>query len=152
MAIAFQILAGWFVIDMITGFYHWFIDHRKPTDFLIGKQVQDFQEHHLNQRSMEAFGLVARIWLTTLMSTPALLFAYFCLPAFWLTVFVGGVVCQQSHYWAHTRSQLRLVRWLQKLGVLISPEAHAKHHMNFERCYGILNGWSHGLVDLIVSP
>ena len=144
-----QVLAGWFVIDLITGVYHYAIDNRKPTDFFIGPQVAEFQEHHDNPRSMEQHGLIERVWLTTAASLVAVYFATLGMPWFWGTVAFGGMICQQAHYWAHCGKRPAVVRVLQQLGILISPEAHGRHHKNFERSFGILNGWSHGFLDLI---
>jgi hypothetical protein len=151
-AVVGQIVTGWFVIDLITGVYHFVIDHRKPSDPVIGGQVADFQEHHENPRSMEKCGLLARVWLPTVMALPALAFARYGLPWFWWTVFAGALVSQQAHYWAH-RGPLApwYARALQQLGVLISPDAHGRHHGDFERSYGVLNGWSHGALDLLLG-
>lgn len=151
MQIALQILVGWFVIDFITGVYHWFIDHRKPTDPIIGSQVADFQEHHNDLMSMEKHGFVSRVWLTSLMGLPCVYLATFGFPAFWYTVFAGACVCQQAHLWAHRAKRPWLVRVLQQSGVLISPSQHGRHHHDFERSFGILNGWSHGALDLCLG-
>lgn len=147
-----QILAGWFVIDLISGLYHLLIDHYvSETNPILGSQKVDFEEHHCDRRSMEKHSFVARIILTSAASTPALFFAWLGWPAFWLTMFVGGCLMQQAHYYAHYPDPPQWAKLLQQVGIFISPEAHERHHANFWRSYGILNGWSHGTLDLILG-
>lgn len=147
-----QLLLGWFAIDLVTGVYHYVMDHRKPTDWLIGGQVADFMAHHADRQSMAKASLWSRNWMNAVASLLALLFAWLW-PAsavFWVTVWLGGTISQEAHQWAHAADVPKLVRALQKVGVLISPEAHERHHSDFERCYGVLNGWSHGTLDLLL--
>lgn len=146
-----QVAFGWFAIDFLSGIYHFVIDHRKPTDPIIGKQVADFQEHHKDPHSMEKHGFWFRNWQTMLGSTPALIFACYGLPWFWVTVWLGGFVCQQVHHWAHVDSPPFFAKMLQQAGLFISHERHMDHHNDFERSYGILNGWSHGIMDLMLG-
>ena len=150
MDVVFQVLAGWFVIDLITGLWHFFIDHRKPTDPIIGSMVADFQEHHLNPLSMEPYSFFYRNYQAATVSLLALVFACFFWPWFWLAVWIGGTICQQAHHWAHSPRPWPIAI-LQQLGILISKEAHLRHHRNFERSFGILNGWSHGFLDLLLG-
>lgn len=46
----------------------------------------------------------------------------------------------------------RAVRVLQGLGVILSPSAHNMHHINFEKNFGIINGWSNPISNLVLVP
>lgn len=149
--IAFQILAGWFVIDLLTGLWHLLIDTRRDGGPLLRSQVRDFQVHHHKPTSILTHSIIARCWLTTTASLPALLFACFGAPWFWITVFVGGMLCQQAHYWSHHPRPPAIVRALQMVGVLLSPDGHARHHRDFQGAYCILCGWANGTIDQILT-
>jgi sterol desaturase/sphingolipid hydroxylase (fatty acid hydroxylase superfamily) len=54
----------------------------------------------------------------------------------------------EVHAFARDQKAPRAVRWLQSRGVLLSPEHHARHHRGaHDRVYGIVNGWSNGVLD-----
>ena len=44
------------------------------------------------------------------------------------------------------------VRLMQRLGFLLSPERHNLHHLNFERDFSSVNGWSDPLLNLVLAP
>lgn len=146
--IGLQVIAGWFLADFFTGIWHCLIDHTSPHNPVLGKMAREFQEHHADPQSMERTSFIGRNYQTVLASIPAFIFACFGWPVFWITLGIGAAVCQQAHHWSHSRRP-RVVTWLQQLGILISPEQHMRHHHNFERHYGILNGWSHRTLDFI---
>lgn len=65
-----------------------------------------------------------------------------------------GLITQLSHAAAHGRwnsspSINRLVRFLQRAGILLPPEMHRAHHTGFDGNFAILTGWSTPLLNLI---
>lgn len=46
----------------------------------------------------------------------------------------------------------RPIRIMQKLGLILDPAAHNLHHIEFEKSFGILNGWSNPVANLILVP
>lgn len=146
-----QIVVGWFVIDLLTGLYHWFVDTRRDGGPFLRGQVQDFQIHHQKPTLILTHNIFARCGLATIGSTPALLFACYGLPWFWLTVFFGGALSQQAHYWTHHPKPSRLVVILQDCGLLLSRDGHARHHKDFLGSYCILNGWANPLLDRFIA-
>lgn len=149
---AFQLLAGWFAIDLMTGCYHLLIDSLADGGWLLRTQVREFQIHHQKSTLILTHGIFARCWQTTTAGLLALVFACFGWPVFWVTVFVGAALCQQAHYWAHHPSPPRVVGWLQESGVLLRREGHARHHDGtFLRNYCILCGWADGVLNLVID-
>lgn len=145
-----QILAGWFLADLGGGLHHCLVDHLKPTVPWIGRMVMDFNEHHDNRLSMDQYSRWPSFFQSLVGGSLALIPAYFgyCPYLCW-TVLLGACLTQHAHYYAHTKERPFVVRVLQQLGIFISPEAHERHHSDFERSYGVLNGWSHGFLDLL---
>ncbi len=69
----------------------------------------------------------------------------------WMGVFVAAsMATNQFHLWAHAASVPASVRWLQRLGLVLSPERHARHHRGeFDRSYCMTSGMLNPLLDRI---
>lgn len=146
-----SLVAGWFVADMLGGLFHAFIDHVADANWpVISGVVRDFREHHDNGLSMEQYSRWPSLVMSGAAGVPFLALALFGVaPLFGLTVFAGLCLTQHAHYYSHTPAPPLWARILQQLGIFLSAECHARHHNNFYRSYGVLNGWSHGAVDLM---
>ena len=69
---------------------------------------------------------------------------------FMISSSIFGIVSQSTHLWAHIPHPPRIARWLQKMGLLVRPETHHKHHRPpFSSHFSILNGWSNIVLDRI---
>jgi hypothetical protein len=56
----------------------------------------------------------------------------------------------QIHAWAHDEDVPRLVGWLQRWGILLCRDRHARHHQGtHDRAYAIVSGWANGALDRI---
>jgi TMEM189-like protein len=55
-------------------------------------------------------------------------------------------VTNQIHAWAHGAPTQKPIRALQRAGILITPERHARHHRG-DRAYAVVSGWSNVLLD-----
>ena len=65
-----------------------------------------------------------------------------------LAASAGLFATNQIHRWAHMRRAPRLARWLQRTGLAISAEAHARHHAAaHDRAFCITSGWCNALLD-----
>jgi hypothetical protein len=54
----------------------------------------------------------------------------------------------KSQMWAHARQAPAVVCWLQRKGVILSPERHARHHRGgFDRSYCMTSGLLNPLLD-----
>jgi ubiquitin-conjugating enzyme E2 variant len=63
---------------------------------------------------------------------------------------VWGTWTSQFHQWAHMKSPPRVVAWLQRGGLLLSPDHHRQHHKSpFAVNYCITTGWCDPLLTRI---
>jgi plasmanylethanolamine desaturase len=147
-----SLVAGWFLADLGGGLFHWFIDHVAWSVWPIAGIVRDFREHHDDRLSMEKYSRVPSLILGLVGALPVVSLAYLA-GLYWLagSLFVGAALTQHAHHYAHTPRPPVWARVLQQLGVFMSPDAHERHHGDFYRSYGVLNGWSHGTLDLILG-
>lgn len=153
MDILGQLLLGWFAADLLGGLFHVFVDHyASPTCPLTRAVVKDFHEHHDDRLSMLKYSRVPSLILGLLGILPFVLLAY-CLGYPWLagSLFAGGLLTQHAHYYSHVPDRPWWASLLQQLGVWASPAAHERHHSDFFQSYGVLNGWSHGVLDLVLG-
>ena len=63
-----------------------------------------------------------------------------------------GILTNQCHKWAHMvhSKPHKIIRFLQKAGLIISHERHHKHHTGqFDTDYCIVNGWMNPFLDYI---
>src|SRR5262249_49181206 len=74
--------------------------------------------------------------------------------AVFVCVFVCTLVCfgmlfgSHCHLLGHQRTDSRVIRFLQRSHLLISPAYHRQHHQgNHDTHYAIVNGWSNAIMD-----
>ncbi len=157
-ALPLAILAGYLAADLATGLVHWFGDRffAEDTPILGDALIRPFREHHDNPRDLVEHGLL-ELHGNSAIPVVALLGPLWWVPlpvgaltgAFeaWLVVFAAtAMAANQFHMWAHAPSVPPAVRWLQRRGVILSPERHARHHRGgFDRSFcissGVLNPW-----------
>lgn len=54
----------------------------------------------------------------------------------------------EIHAWSHRRPSNTLIRLLQDMKLLISPEQHAKHHRKpYDKCYCTITNWVNPILD-----
>jgi ubiquitin-conjugating enzyme E2 variant len=151
---------GLWVADLVSALAHWFgdtfFDRGTP---LFGAIVGPFRLHHDDPGAFRRHDFFERNRNNCLAALPLLLLVYFVpldagapvcamLSAVLAVAAVGLASATQIHAWAHDRDAPRPVRWLQHCGILISNERHARHHRGaHDRSYGIVNGWTNGVLD-----
>jgi len=160
LAIPLGILAG----DFVTGLVHWFADtYFTENTPIIGRSlVKPFRLHHIYPRDICTHNLVEIAGNSCILAVPVLsicLYLMWLLPesgwlAFkvtWLSVLaITTVATNQFHKWAHQEGPSRLVRWLQRLRLVLNASHHQKHHMApFNLHYCITNGWLNPLLNRI---
>jgi ubiquitin-conjugating enzyme E2 variant len=154
---------GALVADAITGGVHWACDTwgSPRTRWLGPALIASFREHHRDPRAICRHDWVEVNREAALAA--ALGFALLGLPAarewsaerpmahalLWSLLAFGGAA-NQIHRWAHARRVPRPVRWLQRSGLLLSAERHARHHRApHTRSYCIATGWLNAPLDSI---
>jgi len=155
---------GWACADLASGIVHFLCDRlgSEQTPLLGPAVIRPFREHHLAPRAITEHGFAELSGNSALALTPVLavgtelapLFGEALLPSAlfsWLmSASVGLFTTNQIHRWAHMTRAPRLARALQRVGLAISAEAHARHHSaSHDRAFCITNGWWNGPLDRV---
>ena len=61
----------------------------------------------------------------------------------------GGTLAQYFHGTLHRADNPWIVHAMRRVGLLMTPEAHALHHATLRRDFATNTGWSNPLVNLI---
>ena len=155
------LLAGVVAADFVTGLVHWGADTWGRDDVpIVGKLLLvPFRLHHVNpadfaRRSfVDANGEVAAIFLIGVAG-----FLLVPLTTGWggVTALFGlpfcgvGMLTNQIHQWAHLDHVPAPVRWLQRAGVLLGHDEHARHHAHpYDAQYCITTGWCNRPLEAI---
>ncbi len=151
--IAAAIFLGLIAADFVSGFVHWMADTwgSVETPFFGEALVRPFREHHTDQLAITRHDFIETNGNNSLVSLPVL-GAAFCIPLdhasglfaaalLWsLVLWVFGT--NQFHKWAHQKERPVLVRWLQRVHLILPPDHHALHHRTpFLQHYCITTGW-----------
>ncbi len=151
--IAAAVFAALLFADFVSGFVHWAADNwgnaRWP---LVGPLlIKPFREHHRVPKEITEHDFVGTNGNNCLISLPTFGAAFaFSLPptwslfqaVFWVALAWWVLLTNQIHAWAHTDEPPRLVRWLQRWRLILSPEHHEVHHTPpHDRHYCITTGW-----------
>jgi ubiquitin-conjugating enzyme E2 variant len=138
--------------DLVSGLVHWTADTWfSETMPVLGRRfLRPFRVHHVNPDDFLRRSFVDCNGDVAMLNMP------FLMAALWLPeTLAGGAVSlalvtfsavslptNQVHQWAHMPSPPYFVRWLQRHGVILSPEAHASHHRApYVANYCIATGW-----------
>jgi ubiquitin-conjugating enzyme E2 variant len=161
--IAVGLLCGALFADLLTGFVHWGCDtwgSGRGAGFP-ASLIRNFREHHREPEAM-----LRGDWLTVngeaaaaacaglaILSVPALTRALEARPGLYAAAFslfsLAGLA-NQLHAWAHAPQVTKVVRWLQRAGLILSPERHARHHRGAHLTgYCISLGWLNRPLDHI---
>ena len=165
---AWWMIPGAFVLgvlcaDFATGTVHWFCDRffDETTPILGPALIHPFREHHVDPQGMVRHGLLelhgnSAIPVIAVLGAALLSESSPTSPgvvALHLWIFflcAGSMATNQFHMWAHAPSVPGPVRWLQRHGVILSPERHALHHGGrFDRSYCMTSGWMNPPLDRI---
>ena len=163
-----------FVMDLISGLAHMFLDRYDGEDPFIKPLAEDFQRHHDNPgdfailetnigvireflKAGRIFTIPGLVWIFlifVLKDSPFI--SYFTL--FSLLWWITGPVAQVSHRLSHVMvhdpppknsTYFIVLNFLQKNGVLLNPEFHKKHHKINDKHWPVFNGWSSNLIDFL---
>lgn len=148
-------IGGYVTADFASGLVHFLADNfgssKKP---LIGPFfIRPFREHHIDPEAITRHGFLEVNGANCTVSLPILLAAWLLIPIganLW-TLFLGAYIglflfgiflTNQFHSWAHMKRPPRLVRLLQRSGLILDPDHHRKHHTPpFNTYYCITCGW-----------
>ncbi len=145
--------AGMLSADLSSGLVHWTADTwGKETMPILGRRfLRPFRVHHVNPHDFLRRDVIDTNGDVAMIVIPFLA-AAFAIPlsepwgraaAVYLVSFcLCGLPTNQVHQWAHMTTPPRWVDWLQRRGILLSREAHARHHAApYVVNYCITTGW-----------
>ncbi len=149
--------------DFATGAVHWFCDQffNETTPLLGPALIRPFREHHVDPQGMVRHGLlelhgnsaipvIAVLGAANLSESSPASPGGVALQLWLFFLCASSMATNQFHRWAHAPSVPGPVRWLQRHGVILSPERHALHHGGrFDRSYCMTSGWMNPLLDRI---
>ena len=132
--------------DFLVGFVH------MTGDFF---HMPQFTEHHATPHYMTTRGYVHHTFRAYLGSVIFLYFFGLAQSNFAVTLLLLAVQGNEIHAWLHIhdREPQWLLSWLQSKGILITREAHARHHAppyNHQFC--TLSGWANPLLNVLSVP
>ena len=147
--------------DFLGGFVHWFCDTFFEEDSpLFGSRViAPFREHHRDPLALTRHGFRQLTGNSCLAVTPILAWGCWGVdPASgaWALVASGAAVffslavisTNLFHCWAHVPDAPRIVRWLQRRRLILTPESHDRHHRAGPGgAYCVTTGWMNSVLD-----
>lgn len=142
-------LLGWVIADLVSGLVHWALDRlgdeRTP---LVGAiLIRPFREHHEDPLAMTRHDFVETNGASALGASVLLGFQNELL----FFTAIGLLGANQCHKWAHARSVPAPVRAAQRLGLILRPEAHRRHHASpHDRHFCTASGWMNRPLDLLL--
>ena len=137
LTVLVMLAAGYLLADLLTGFVHWFCDtfFDETTPAVGPGLIGPFREHHRDPLLMTRHSFLELTGSSFRAMTPLL--ALFVWRGAWLplplTAFVfalatGAVVTNLLHRWAHDPAPPAFARVLHRLGIVLTPTRHARHH------------------------
>jgi hypothetical protein len=121
--------------------------------------VYDFKNHHPRPEALGRRPFLVQIGSTILfVSLPfSILLNLLCLTIAvpgWLiagavVLTIGGTLAQYFHGTLHRPDNPWIVRAMRRVGLLMTPNAHALHHQTLRRDFATNTGWSNPLVNAI---
>jgi len=153
--------AGLLAADFVSGFGHWLFDRYLTEDApILGPlAVRPFREHHADPQELVRHGFIELNGDTALamlpflgvalaLPEPAAGRAWLALHTALVAMVTFLVLTNSLHRLAHAPAVPRVVAALQRAGLLLSPERHARHHAGgHDRAYCITLGWWNPLLD-----
>ncbi|MFO0693973.1 MAG: fatty acid desaturase CarF family protein [Polyangiales bacterium] len=156
-------LAAYFACDLVSGVVHFLGDSFGSVDtpWLGRTFVLPFRSHHalpskicghdfVETNGNNAFATLFALVPTTVALDPAASPRALGLGLFVCVFSVSVIFTNQIHKWAHVAQPPRVVRWLQTVGVFLSPARHRAHHRAPHRQgYCVTSGLCNALLDPI---
>lgn len=147
--------AAWLIVDLLSGLVHWALDRfgSVRTPILGARLIRPFREHHADPAAITRHDFAETNGTSCLAALPLLVVAAampaegegrFLLHALLVLVALGILACNQCHRWAHmpARRRPRAVRLAQRLGLILRPGEHRRHHRHpFDSHYCTAAGW-----------
>jgi hypothetical protein len=149
------LVAGWATADAGSYVFHVILDHHIRAED--SAMAAGFQAHHGDPGGLVREPLADAIAPVVPLLLPVWLLAAAPAALGWLSAWLALYLCavalgvgfgQVIHRWAHHPDPGPAVRWLQRLGLIVSKRAHDAHHEPpHGTAYAIVSGWTNPLFD-----
>ncbi len=154
--------AGVIASDLLSGLVHFACDRFGSAHTpIVGRAfIAPFREHHRDPQAIARHGFRERNGNNALALLPCMAIAHAALPegsirasgtlayAALLAMFGALAWTNEVHAFAHGSRAPRVVRTLQRAGLLLSRAAHHRHHDgDHDRAYCITTGWCNAVLD-----
>jgi len=157
--LALALVLGYLTADFVSGFVHFLADNigSTRTPFFGPVFIRPFREHHIDPLAITRHDFLEVNGANCLISLPVLLGTYYLVPiggagslffAAYIGLFLFGIfLTNQFHSWAHNPPPPAWLRGLQRTGLILGPEHHARHHTPpYNTYYCITSGWLNPLL------
>lgn len=134
MTMLIEVVAAWFLADLMCGVVHWaedrYLTGRERWGFLRGLAADNIQ-HHNKPTAMLLLSPWSNIRDSVMIAAPAAIALAVCGAPLWLWLSVAfASLGNLTHRWAHT--PIRQLPWvivaLQLTGIISTPWQHNEHH------------------------
>jgi hypothetical protein len=156
-------VAGLLIADFVSGFVHFLADNFCEADTpIIGKTfVRPFREHHADPLAITTHGFVEANGGNTIVSLPVLAPVALLVPiedgpfatmvgALTLAFIIPIWLTNQIHKWAHMVAPPRIIRAIQRTGLILANKHHDVHHTSpFDTYYCITVGFWNPFLERI---
>lgn len=154
-------MLGYVVADFVSGLIHWAFDRMgsEDTPVLGHAFIHPFRYHHVDPKDMMSGDFISTNGKNSVGCVPILVAGLFIPTApgngwavFGLSTLVSFVLAvwmtNQFHKWAHLDAPGPVIRTLQRLHLVLTPEHHDDHHQApFKANYCITSGWCNPLLE-----
>ena len=141
---------AFFCSDFLSGIVHWVFDRYGTENIpVLGPGIiKSFRDHHTNPQGICGHNFIETNGDTSIACLPLLAVGLLLDPThqlFWVCLLfntsIGGFLTNQFHSWAHEENPPKTAIFLQKIGLILDPKHHKKHHSGeFDSNYCITNG------------
>jgi ubiquitin-conjugating enzyme E2 variant len=147
------VLSAAYAADLVSGLVHWTADTWfSETMPVLGRRfLRPFRVHHVNPDDFLRRGFVDCNGDVAMLNTPILAGALLvplttdagaALSLALLAFAATSLPTNQVHQWAHMPAPPAAVQWLQRRGIILSRDDHARHHHEpYVVNYCIATGW-----------
>ena len=150
-------ICAFYCSDLLSGIVHWAFDRYGTENIpVLGPNIiKSFRDHHKNPQGICGHNFLETNGDNCIVCLPLLVVGLILDPTdqlFWVSLFfctsIGGILTNQFHSWAHEENPPNIAIFLQKTGLILSPEHHEKHHSGeYDSNYCITNGRMNPLVE-----
>jgi len=152
---------GYLLADLLTGTVHWFCDtfFSENAPFIGPIIIASFREHHthpqlftkdkfIEQDTTSFFVLLIPLFIAVSNESS---YSNDLNSFFWHSTLIGLSIgafgTNLFHKWAHQTNPPLLAKKLQKMGLILTPDRHNKHHRDYRKSFCVTSGWLNFLLD-----